>query len=194
MTTLATMRAAVRQDLHDEDAAAYRWTEHRVAARAAHDDRRDARLARPLGRDALASGATTYTYGGAHPLRSLSLRSTASPVSEAETFGLAAFGEAIDYATAEQSLGVRESLRDLSSTTGATAAATAAAHLRQRALDAAAGQLVAPPNCGQELLDAVDFTDALVAATATKRRVASIRWRFDKRRAVYEQTLELGAM
>lgn len=142
----------------------------------------------------LASAASDYTFGAAHPLRAVALVSEPPAVSESQAFGAGAFGESIDFANAGLSLGAREEQRDLTSASGATAAATAVAHLRQRALDVAAGNIVVPPNCGQELLDVVDFTDALISASAVKRRVMEIRWRFDRRRGVYEQTLSLGSL
>ncbi len=142
----------------------------------------------------LASAASDYTFGTNHPLREVSLLSEPPRVTEAQAFGAGAFGEAIDFANAALSIGTREDQRDLTSATGATAAATATAHLRQRALDAAAGEVIVPPNCGQELLDAIDFTDALISPTAIKRRVTEIRWRYNRRKAQYEQTIRLGAM
>ena len=106
----------------------------------------------------------------------MSLLSEPPRVTEAQAFGAGAFGEAIDFANAALGIGTREEQRDLTSATGATAAATATAHLRQRALDAAAGEIVVPPNCGQELLDAIDFTDALISrrprSSAASRRSA----------------------
>jgi hypothetical protein len=142
----------------------------------------------------LAAAASDYTYGAAHPLRDVRLRAERPPVAEAQAFGTGAFGEALDFATAAQGGGTREQQRDITSATAAAAAATAAAHLRRRALDAAAGRITVPPNCGQELLDVVDFSDALIAPTAVKRRITSIRWTFDRRRAAYEQALTLGAL
>lgn len=144
----------------------------------------------------LAGAASEYAYGGsgagAHGLRAVRLRLPATPVSESQAFGTGAFGEAIDFAGAAVFTGGREQQRDASSTTGAAAAATAAAHLRQRALDADAGSMVVAPNCGQEVLDVVEFSDALIAAGAVTRRVTGIAWRYDRRRGVYEQTLSLG--
>jgi hypothetical protein len=141
----------------------------------------------------LTGDASTYTWGGAHPVSSLQLRGEPPPIAEAHAFGNAAFGEAIDYATAAAMTGSRDQQRDLTSTTGAQAAATATAHVRRRALDAQSGRIVGPPNVGQELYDAVDFTDLLVSASAVKRRVRALRWRYDRHAAVYEQTIELGA-
>ncbi|MDP9236290.1 MAG: hypothetical protein M3P30_02640 [Chloroflexota bacterium] len=142
----------------------------------------------------LASAASDYTYGTTHPLRDVHLRSEPPLVVEAQAFGSGAFGDAVDFVTAAAGQGTREQQRDITSATGAGAAATAVAHLRRRALDAPSGRVMVPPNCGQELLDVVDFTDALIAPTAIKRRVTSIRWAYDRRRAVYEQELELGVM
>ena len=50
-----------------------------------------------------------------------------------------------------------------------------------------AGSIVVPPHCGAELLDVIDFSDASISASAMKRRIAGIRWRYDRHRAVYEQ-------
>ncbi len=142
----------------------------------------------------LASAASDYTYGGAHALRSVRLSAMAPSIVEAQAFGAGAFGESIDYANAALWLGTRDQQRDASSATNATAAATAVAHLRQRALDVDAGTIIVPPNCGQELLDVIDFTDPLIAPAAIKRRTAAIRWRLDRRRAIFEQELHLSAL
>ena len=142
----------------------------------------------------LASAASDYTFGTVHPLREVSLLAEPPLVSESQALGAGVFGESIDFANAALGIGVREQQRDATSTTGAAAAATAVAHLRQRALDAGAGRIVVPPNCGQELLDVVDFTDPLIAASAIKRRVAAIAWRYDRARRVYEQAITLGSL
>ena len=152
--------------------------------------------ARPLATvhitEPLASAASDYTFGAAHPVRAVRLLSEPPPVSETQAFGDGAYGESIDFATAGAGLGERVQQRDVTSTTGAAAAATAAAHLRQRALDARAGRITAPPHCGLELLDVVDFTDPLIGPNAIKRRVAAIRWRYDRTKALYEQQIDLG--
>lgn len=155
-------------------------------------------LAGALLTEPLASAASDYTFGTSHPLRSVELLTEPPAVTEAQASATPAavfiYGDAIDYANREQTIGTIDEQRDWTSTGAAAAAATAVAHLRQRALDARAGQLIAPPNCGQELLDEIDFTDLLVSATAVTRRVAGIRWRYDRHRQTYEQTLILGAM
>jgi hypothetical protein len=139
-----------------------------------------------------ASDPSTYSYGDAHPLRELRLLTAPPPVSEAQAFGAGAFGESIDFATAAMAAGTREQQRDITSATGAAAAATAAACLRRRAIEADGGLIAVAPNCGQELYDVIDVTDPLIAASAVKRRVSRIRWRYDARRGVYDQELRLG--
>ena len=142
----------------------------------------------------LASAAGDYTFGTAHPLRAVQLLSAPPLLTEAQAFGAATFGEAIDFSNAALGFGSREQQRDATSATGPAATATAVAHLRQRALDGAAGSIIVPPNCAQEILDVVSFSDALIASAPVTRRVAAIHWRFDRRRAVYEQELHLGKL
>ncbi len=151
-------------------------------------------LAAALLTEPLPSAATQYTFGAAHALRDVRLRSEPSRAREVQTFGAAAYGEAIDFPNAALGLGECIQRRDLTSSTGGTAAATALAHLRQLALDTNAGRITVPPHCGLELLDVVDFTDALISVTTIKRRVAGITWCLDRTRGVYEQHIELGAM
>ncbi len=148
----------------------------------------------------LATAPSVYTLGGApsgpsgHAVYDARIALLPPPASEAHAFGAGVFGEAIDYAAAAAYLGTRAHRRDLTSTTPAQAAATAAAHLRQLALDQPGGTLTVPPVCGLEVLDVVDITDPLIGASAVKRRVQEIRWRYDARGGTYEQQISLGAV
>ena len=142
----------------------------------------------------LATDTSDYTLGDAHPVYEAELVVNAPPVVQAHAIGAGAFGEAIDYTNAAAWLGTTDVQRDLTSTTAGTAAATATAHLRQLALDQPAGRIVCPPVCGLELLDVIDITDDLVAATAVTKRVQGIRWLWDIIAGKYEQTIELGAV
>ncbi|HZP58582.1 MAG TPA: hypothetical protein VFC53_13685 [Dehalococcoidia bacterium] len=142
----------------------------------------------------LSSQASGYTFGAAHPVYEAEIRVLAPDIAEAHAIGAGAFGEAIDYAAASYALGTRHTRRDITSTSGATAAATAAAHLRQAQLDADAGRLRVPPHVGLEPLDVIDVTDELVAQGAVKRRVQRIRWRYDVTAGHYDQTIDLGAV
>jgi len=142
-------------------------------------------------REPLAGDASTYSYGGAHGIYELRVTTIPPPVAEAHAFGTAAFGESIDYVAAAQLGATKELMRDATSTTGATAAATAAARLRRHALDVDAGHLVAPPNVGTELYDVIDITDAPLGLSALMRRVRGVLWRYLPLRGVYEHRLDL---
>lgn len=142
----------------------------------------------------LATAASDYTYGTAHPLRSVGLRGEPPAVSEVQSFGAGVFGEALDFANAAAWLGTRALQRDATSGSAAAAGTTAAAQLRQRALDTPAGRIVVPPNCGQEVLDVVDFSDPLIAPSPVRRRVAGISWLFDREHGRFEQRIALGAL
>jgi len=138
-----------------------------------------------------AAEASIYTYGADHPLRAIELRAVPAPVSEAHAFGAAAFGDDLDFAQLAQGVGEIARQRDLTSTTGAAADATAAAHRRTRQLDADHGSLTAPPNVGLQLYDVIKFSDPLISAANIIRRVTGIRWRYDKRAARYEHEVRL---
>lgn len=140
----------------------------------------------------VAGEAASYTFGGAHQLSAIELRSEPAPVAEAQAFGAGAFGQSTDYALATHGLAPQEQQRDATSTSGAAAAATAATRIRARKLDEDAGSIVVPPHCGLELLDVIAFDDPYVNPATIPRRVMGITWRYDKRRAKYEQTVRLG--
>jgi hypothetical protein len=142
-------------------------------------------------REPLAGDASSYAYGVAHGITELRVTTLPAPVVEAHAFGAAAFGEAISFTAAAQFGGTKEQMRDTNSATGATAAATATARLRRRAMDLDGGHLITPPNCGTELYDVIDVTDPLLNLSGAKRRVSAIAWRYLPLRGVYEHRLEL---
>lgn len=140
----------------------------------------------------MAGDGPDYEFGVAHPVRRLRASVEAPGVSQVAIIGAGVLAETAAYGDAAHGLGDRVLQRDKSSATAAAASATAEAVLRRLALDADGGELVAPPNCGQELYDVIEIADGFVAPGAVRRRVASIRWRFGRRRGVYEQVLGLG--
>lgn len=142
----------------------------------------------------LADDEPDYAFGATHPLHRLRASAEAAGVSQVAVVGAGVTVEAADFDDAAHGLGERALVRDRSSATAGAASATAAAVLRRHALDADAGELMAPPNCGQELYDVIEIADGLVSPDALRRRVTAIRWRFERRRAVYEQTLLLGPL
>lgn len=142
----------------------------------------------------VANDSAVYTFGTDHPVRQVRVAEAAPRVAHAEAFGAGAYGEAFDFAAAQAETGTRELVRDSNSTTAAAAAATAAARQRSRAADADGGELVAQPHVGLELYDVVGISDGIISPSTVTRRVAGIRWRFDRARATYEQHITLSAV
>jgi hypothetical protein len=77
--------------------------------------------------------------------------------------------------------------------TTAQAADVASAVLAKRRLTGKRGVILIPPNCGQELWDVVQITDAGANQQAVKFRVVGIRFEYNPRQARYEHKLILGA-
>ena len=68
----------------------------------------------------------------------------------------------------------------------------AEAELRQAQIAATGGEITVPLNCGQELYDVVDITDARAGLNQAKRRVLGLTWHYLPARGLYEQRLLLG--
>jgi hypothetical protein len=57
------------------------------------------------------------------------------------------------------------------------------------------GEITTPVNCGQELYDVVEVTDAAAGLSAAKRRVLGISLRYSTgERPVYEQRVTLAGV
>ncbi len=73
------------------------------------------------------------------------------------------------------------------------ASARGQAYLREAEIAAMAGLIRVPVNCGQQLYDVIEITDASAGLSGAKRRVVGITTFFDPARGRYEQQLLLGA-
>jgi hypothetical protein len=87
-----------------------------------------------------------------------------------------------------------EQALDTNLTTVAQAEARGDALLRRAALGATDGEITAPVNCGLELYDVVEVTDALAGLSAAKRRVLGLSLRYSAARRVYEQRVRFGGV
>jgi len=77
--------------------------------------------------------------------------------------------------------------------TEAKAADVANAILAKMRLTGKRGVILIPPNCGQELFDVVQITDAGANQSAVKFRVVGIRFEYNPKQARYHHKLILGA-
>ena len=66
--------------------------------------------------------------------------------------------------------------------------------LRKGSLGAQDGEVTARVNCGQELYDVIDVTDAGAGLSADKRRVLGTELRYSALDGTYEQRLRLGGV
>jgi hypothetical protein len=64
--------------------------------------------------------------------------------------------------------------------------------LRQAELEADESLILAPVNCGQQLYDVIDVTDAPAGMNIAKKRVTGLTLSYDPSRGEYVQRLKLG--
>jgi hypothetical protein len=75
----------------------------------------------------------------------------------------------------------------------ARAADVANAILSKMRLTGKRGVILIPPNCGQELFDVVQISDAGANQSAVKFRVVGLRFEYSPKQARYQHKLILGA-
>ena len=78
--------------------------------------------------------------------------------------------------------------------TVAKAQARGQAYLRQSEIESDSGIIRIPVNCGQQLYDVIDVTDARAGLSAEKKRVLGLTLVYNPRRGEYEERLLLGAV
>jgi hypothetical protein len=109
-------------------------------------------------------------------------------------FGKSVFAERFDWSGVAAANDRLEQVLDTNLTTVAQAEARGDALLRRAALEAADGEITAPVNCGLELYDVVEVSDALAGLVAAKRRVLGVAVRYSAARGAYEQRVRLGGV
>lgn len=103
------------------------------------------------------------------------------------------YGEAHD-ATESALVGERlDFMPDPAIPTTAQAGDVASAVLSKMRLRGKGGVILIPPNCGQELFDVVQISDAGANQAAVKFRVVGIRFEYNPKQARYDHRLILGA-
>jgi hypothetical protein len=61
-------------------------------------------------------------------------------------------------------------------------------------LSSASGFILVTPNCGQQICDVIDVTDARLGLTSNLRRVVGLNLTYEPMKAIYEQKLMLGGV
>jgi len=146
-------------------------------------------------KEPLALEAVTYSYGVDHALLRGRYLASVAETNRAQVFGDGVFAERLDWPGVEAAYDRLAQVHDLNLTTVAQAEDRGDAVLRKAALTAEDGEIAAPVNCGQELYDVVEVTDAGAGLSAAKRRVLGIELRYSTgAKAAYEQRLGLGGV
>ena len=116
------------------------------------------------------------------------------PANRAPVFGNAVFGARFDGTSVQTVYDRLRRVDDRNLTTVAQAESRADAVLRAAALAGMNGEITVPVNCGQELIDVVEVTDAGAGLSTARRRVLGIAMRYSTGdRPVYEQRITLAA-
>ena len=109
-------------------------------------------------------------------------------------FGSGVFVERLDWPSLEGVYDRLEQVLDANLTTVTQAEERGDAVLRKASLGAQDGEVTAPVNCGQELYDVIQVTDAVAGLSAAKRRVLGLRLGYSAAAGAYETRLRLGGV
>jgi hypothetical protein len=143
----------------------------------------------------LATEAADYIYGTGHRVVSGRYAGEAAEATRAQVYGKGVFAERFDWPAVALVHDRLAQVLDANLTTVAQAEARADAVLRRAAMGAVDGEILVPVNCGQELYDVVEVTDAGAGISAAKRRVLGIALRCSAgARPAYEQRVRLGGL
>jgi len=141
-----------------------------------------------------ASDSSVYTYGTNHAILEAEYVKRAREANRVQVFGSGAFTEDWDWEEIDLVYDRLAQVHDINLDTEAEAHSRGEAVLRHAAIESEDGYIVVPLNCGQELYDVIDITDALAGLTAAKRRVLSLHHTYDTQKGIYTLKIGLGAI
>jgi len=140
----------------------------------------------------VASELSTYAYGTTHAISAANYEDEAASSTWVQVHGKNVFAERFDWPGVASTGSDRlVEVLDANVTTQSQAEDRADAELRRAAVAATSGEITVPTNCGQELYDVIEVTDA-VAGLSSARRVLGLELRYATGRPAYEQRIRLG--
>ena len=141
-----------------------------------------------------ATDPTDYAYGTDHVIPRASYATGTPTANRIQVFGDTGVGEGFLWQDLELRQPEMVQVHDLNLTTNQNLQDRVDAELRRRTIHTPAGELSVPANCGQELYDVVEVTDARAGLTAQQHRVVGLTLQFAAdRRAVYLHQIALAA-
>lgn len=138
---------------------------------------------------------TDYSFGTNHALLQGRYSQAALQASRVQVYGSAGMAESFDWPSIPLLGDLLLQLHDLNLDSQAKAQERADQTVRRLGMEAIAGGIMVPPNCGQELYDVVEITDSRAGLSATKQRVQGIVLQYQRQKEPrYVQLLALGGV
>jgi hypothetical protein len=148
----------------------------------------------------LSSDSSDYSYGGEHQVWEGSYRQGTPGVNRVQVEGYNTGGDELilvdsfDWDTIGRSYDRLKQVNDRNIGTVDEAGQRGEAYLRKAEIEAASGNILVPVNCGQQLYDVIDVTDAPAGLDSKKKRVLGLVLVYNSQRGEYSQRLRLGAV
>jgi hypothetical protein len=148
----------------------------------------------------LSSDSSVYSYGGEHRILEGRYRQGAWGLNRVQVEGYDAGSDELILADSfawdeiDRLYDRLKQIEDRNIGTVTEAQQRGQAYLRQAEIEAASGSILIPVNCGQQLYDVIDVTDARAGLDAEKRRVFGWILVYNPQRGEYSQRLWLGAV
>lgn len=147
-----------------------------------------------------ASDSPVYAYGTSHPINGGRYKNAAWPVNRVRVEGYDPSGgtmiiaDAFAWTEIDRLRDRFEHSEDSELETAAVALERGEARLRAAEIEATGGSIRVPANCGQQLYDVVEITDARAGLAGARRRIMGLVLEYDTRYGKYEHTLLLGGV
>jgi len=144
-----------------------------------------------------ASDSSVYAYGTSHAILEAEYARHIKQANRVQVFGLPSsvtMTEDWDWEEIDLVYDRLAQVHDINLDTEAEAHARGEAMLRHAAIESTDGHIVVPLNCGQEIYDVVDITDALAGLSAANRRVLSLSHIYNPTKGQYVLKIGLGAV
>jgi len=139
-----------------------------------------------------ASDDSVYAYGTSHAILEAEYAKHVKQANRVQVFGSGVFTEDWDWEEIDLVYDRLAQVHDINLDTSAEAHARGEATLRHSAIESLDGYILVPLNCGQELYDVIDITDALAGLATAKRRVLSLHHLYDTQKGAYTLKIGLG--
>jgi hypothetical protein len=144
-----------------------------------------------------ASDSSVYAYGTSHAILEAEYARHIRQANRVQVFGLPSSVTMTDDWDWEEVDLVYDRLaqvHDINLDTETEAHARGESVLRQAAIESMDGHIMVPLNCGQELYDVIEITDARAGLSAAKRRVLSLQHLYDTQKGAYTLKIGLGGV